>query len=68
MFEEQLGNLNALDTPHVQYKILFLGRHGQGVHNVAEAEYGTSAWEVGLLSEVLHTCRLSKHAVQMVSS
>ncbi|MCJ1382071.1 hypothetical protein MMC17_005183 [Xylographa soralifera] len=45
MFEEQLRNLNALDGPNVQYKILFLGRHGQGVHNVAEAQYGTSAWD-----------------------
>jgi broad specificity phosphatase PhoE len=26
------------------YKILFLGRHGQGIHNVAEAKYGTQAW------------------------
>ncbi|MCJ1436982.1 hypothetical protein MMC27_006365 [Xylographa pallens] len=45
MFEDQLRNLNALDSPNVQYKILFLGRHGQGVHNVAEAQYGTSAWD-----------------------
>lgn len=27
------------------YKVLFLGRHGQGWHNVAEAKYGTAAWD-----------------------
>ncbi|ODN83924.1 phosphoglycerate mutase [Cryptococcus wingfieldii CBS 7118] len=29
----------------VIYKVLFLGRHGQGFHNVAESKYGTEAWE-----------------------
>lgn len=23
-----------------------MGRHGEGVHNVAESYYGTSAWDV----------------------
>lgn len=27
------------------YKVLFLGRHGQGWHNVAESKYGTAAWD-----------------------
>ncbi|KAI0782303.1 phosphoglycerate mutase-like protein [Abortiporus biennis] len=27
------------------YKLFFLGRHGQGYHNVAEAKYGTEAWD-----------------------
>ncbi|KAL5121418.1 putative phosphoglycerate mutase pmu1 [Pleosporales sp. CAS-2024a] len=26
-------------------KVLFLGRHGQGWHNVAESKYGTQAWD-----------------------
>jgi broad specificity phosphatase PhoE len=30
----------------VQYKVLFMGRHGEGYHNVAEAYYGTPAWNV----------------------
>ena len=55
MLEEQLQRLNALDGSDVQYKILFLGRHGQGVHNVAEAQYATPAWDVGRVSEVLFT-------------
>ncbi|CAK7221927.1 putative phosphoglycerate mutase pmu1 [Sporothrix bragantina] len=29
---------------HVYYKVLFMGRHGEGDHNVAEALYGTPAW------------------------
>ncbi|KAI4109959.1 MAG: hypothetical protein L6R37_000309 [Teloschistes peruensis] len=28
-----------------RYKVLFLGRHGQGVHNVAERRYGTAEWD-----------------------
>lgn len=30
--------------PKQKLKVLFIGRHGQGVHNVAEAKYGTPAW------------------------
>jgi hypothetical protein len=32
----------------VQYKVLYMGRHGEGYHNVAEAFYGTPAWDVRL--------------------
>ncbi|KAK4122269.1 phosphoglycerate mutase [Parathielavia appendiculata] len=28
----------------VQYKLLFIGRHGEGWHNAAESFYGTPAW------------------------
>lgn len=28
-----------------QYKVLYMGRHGEGYHNVAEAFYGTTAWD-----------------------
>ncbi|KAJ7577526.1 histidine phosphatase superfamily [Mycena floridula] len=27
------------------YKLIFFGRHGEGFHNVAEAKYGTKAWD-----------------------
>ncbi|GAB7358754.1 hypothetical protein MBLNU230_g3982t1 [Neophaeotheca triangularis] len=27
-----------------QYKLLYAARHGEGEHNVAEAQYGTEAW------------------------
>ncbi|KAL7933133.1 histidine phosphatase superfamily [Trichoderma chlorosporum] len=33
-------NKNALTT----YKVLFMGRHGEGWHNAAEDFYGTPAW------------------------
>ncbi|CAK7267901.1 putative phosphoglycerate mutase pmu1 [Sporothrix epigloea] len=32
------------DTSCVTYKVLLMGRHGEGDHNVAEAFYGTPAW------------------------
>lgn len=28
-----------------QYKVVFAARHGEGWHNVAEAKYGTEAWD-----------------------
>lgn len=36
-----------------RYKVLFLGRHGQGVHNVAERRYGTAEWDVSSALSVL---------------
>jgi hypothetical protein len=38
--------LNAQAGPDVQYKVLYMGRHGEGFHNVAESWYGTDAWDV----------------------
>ncbi|CAO1636832.1 unnamed protein product [Parajaminaea phylloscopi] len=29
----------------VRYKLVFAARHGEGWHNVAEAKYGTEAWD-----------------------
>ncbi|KAL2849245.1 histidine phosphatase superfamily [Aspergillus pseudoustus] len=40
-----IDTLNADSPPETDYKLLFLGRHGQGVHNVAEARYGTVMWD-----------------------
>ena len=45
-FENQVYQLNRRSGRHVQYKVLYLGRHGEGYHNVAEAFYGTPAWDV----------------------
>lgn len=30
----------------MQYKVLYMGRHGEGYHNTAETYYGTPAWNV----------------------
>ncbi|KAF2787375.1 phosphoglycerate mutase-like protein [Melanomma pulvis-pyrius CBS 109.77] len=44
-FEKYVESLNEKSEEGVQYKVLFLGRHGQGWHNVAETKYGTAAWD-----------------------
>ncbi|KAI4161515.1 MAG: hypothetical protein LQ342_004799 [Letrouitia transgressa] len=43
-FAHQISELNRNSPHHVQYKLLFLGRHGDGFHNDAQAFYGTPAW------------------------
>ncbi|KAL4808771.1 histidine phosphatase superfamily [Aspergillus unguis] len=40
-----IASLNSSAESGTTYKLLFLGRHGQGVHNVAEARYGTALWD-----------------------
>ncbi|KAL9105701.1 MAG: hypothetical protein Q9227_009185 [Pyrenula ochraceoflavens] len=44
-FSRRLSSLNAATPPDVQYKLIFMGRHGQGYHNVAQDYYGTKAWD-----------------------
>jgi broad specificity phosphatase PhoE len=46
--------LNEAAGDGAAYKVLFLGRHGQGWHNVAESKYGTKAWDVSSTSPALH--------------
>lgn len=36
------------------YRVLYLGRHGQGFHNVAETYYGTAEWDVCFITSYLH--------------
>lgn len=43
-FARQVAHLNTIDKS-ASYKVLYLGRHGEGDHNVAEAYYGTAAWD-----------------------
>ncbi|KAG9229379.1 histidine phosphatase superfamily [Amylocarpus encephaloides] len=43
-FEHYVDTLNKRGGKNVDYKVLFLGRHGEGYHNVAESYYGTPAW------------------------
>ncbi|MCJ1303628.1 hypothetical protein MMC08_006438 [Hypocenomyce scalaris] len=45
LFQQEVDRLNHEGGKDVQYKVLFMGRHGQGVHNVAEDFYGTHAWD-----------------------
>jgi hypothetical protein len=39
-------HLNNKSGENESVKVMFLGRHGQGWHNVAETKYGTKAWDV----------------------
>jgi hypothetical protein len=43
-FHAHIQRLNASDTKKL--KVLFLRRHGEGAHNVAERKYGTKKWDV----------------------
>ncbi|KAI4212973.1 MAG: hypothetical protein LQ351_004317 [Letrouitia transgressa] len=43
-FTYQVNELSRNSPHRVQYKLLFLGRHGDGFHNDAQAFYGTPAW------------------------
>ncbi|KAK5153777.1 hypothetical protein LTR04_006166 [Oleoguttula sp. CCFEE 6159] len=44
-FERYVSDLNFESPKNTQYKILFMGRHGEGYHNVAERYYGTAEWD-----------------------
>jgi len=41
-----ISSLNERANSDERYHLLGLGRHGEGWHNVAEAKYGTKAWDV----------------------
>ncbi|KAK4057644.1 putative phosphoglycerate mutase pmu1 [Microbotryomycetes sp. JL221] len=43
-FQHKISMLNQQADQHTIYKVLFVARHGQGYHNVAEAKYGTRPW------------------------
>ncbi|CZT23765.1 related to GPI anchored protein [Ramularia collo-cygni] len=43
-FEKQVESLNADAPLNTVYKVMFMGRHGQGYHNAAETYYGTPGW------------------------
>lgn len=43
-FKHQVTQLNREAPPSTEYKLLYMGRHGDGYHNDAQAYYGTPAW------------------------
>jgi len=43
-FEAQVNSLNANAPLDTVYKVLFMGRHGEGYHNAAQTYYGTPGW------------------------
>jgi hypothetical protein len=46
-FKHAISALNRGAPKGTSYRVMFLARHGQGYHNVAEEYYGTSLWDVG---------------------
>ncbi|TGO80070.1 hypothetical protein BELL_0015g00030 [Botrytis elliptica] len=44
-FENHVVKLNNQTPKNVQYKVLYLGRHGEGYHNIKETEVGKEAWD-----------------------
>lgn len=42
-FQEKISLLQR--NSHIKYKVIFIARHGQGFHNVAESKYGTPLWD-----------------------
>jgi hypothetical protein len=45
-FAYKLKVLNEQAAEGEAFKLLYLGRHGQGYHNVASTYYGTNSWQV----------------------
>lgn len=43
-FKHQITQLNRKAPRGTEYKLLYMGRHGDGYHNDAQAYYGTPAW------------------------
>lgn len=43
-FRSAVARLNAEADEHTTYKVIYIARHGQGWHNVAEGKYGTPEW------------------------
>ncbi|KAG9761607.1 putative GPI anchored protein, partial [Aureobasidium melanogenum] len=43
-FNNLLNHLNSQSPKNTAYKLLFIGRHGEGYHNAAQTYYGTPAW------------------------
>jgi membrane-anchored protein YejM (alkaline phosphatase superfamily) len=54
-FTKVVESLNAKADLNTAYKVLFMGRHGEGFHNAAESYYGTPSWNVRQLSRREHS-------------
>ncbi|KAK4980857.1 putative phosphoglycerate mutase pmu1 [Elasticomyces elasticus] len=59
-FERHVRTLNRGSPSGVEYKVLFMARHGEGYHNVAESFYGTAAWDVSSESHLLRTALVDR--------
>lgn len=44
-FDEKIQKLNQKKSSKDLYKVIFIARHGEGFHNLAESKYGTPMWD-----------------------
>jgi broad specificity phosphatase PhoE len=44
-FAYYIRHLNTESPKTTTYRLLYLARHGEGFHNVAQSHYGTKAWD-----------------------
>ncbi|KAJ3551114.1 hypothetical protein NM688_g4921 [Phlebia brevispora] len=44
-FEWTISELNRVAPKDVSYRVLYIARHGEGYHNVAESIYGSVTWD-----------------------
>lgn len=51
-FTTHVNRLNAESSDGVEYKVLYLTRHGLGFHNVQAAKVGTAEWDVSSKSMI----------------
>lgn len=59
-FAKYVNQLNVDSPSHVQYKVLYLTRHGFGFHNKMEKQVGTAEWDVRN-SLLFRLCSSIKH-------
>lgn len=65
-FTQIVNSLNANAGLDTVYKVLFMGRHGEGFHNAAESFFGTGAWNVRQSSNAIHTTTADGFQVLLV--
>ena len=56
-FAYYVNHLRSHSSPTgADYRVLYLGRHGQGYHNVAESYFGTVEWDVSCFFCLFSLC------------
>ena len=55
-FEHEVLELNRESGKNIQYKLLYMGRHGEGYHNVGQGTYDEEAWLVRISSKIASWC------------
>ena len=67
-FAYYIKSLNDHSDKDTQYKVLYLARHGEGYHNVAQAYYGSECCAVRAVAIALRRHRLTLRLVLLVSA